>query len=90
MLRLAKRMYKDADKKQNKSRRKAVLYYNYHAKVKKLILEGKLTGYEFLDKYNGISPVLLLYFSDHKPMPIRDYMWEEYLPYIINFDKNKK
>lgn len=66
------------------------MYFNYHAKVKKLILEGKLTGYEFLDNYNGISPALLLHFADHKSMPIRDYMWEEYLPYIINFNENKE
>ena len=66
------------------------MYFNYHAKVKKLIMEGKLVGYEFLDEYNGISPALLLYFDDHKPMPIRDYMWEEYLPYIMNFENKNK
>ena len=66
------------------------MYFNYHAKVKKLIMEGKLAGYEFLDEYNGISPALLLYFDDHKPMPIRDYMWEEYLPYIMNFENKNK
>lgn len=62
------------------------MYYNYHAKVKKLIMEKRLVGYEFVDVYNGISPALVLYFSDHKPMPIRDYRWEEYLPFLINFD----
>ena len=62
------------------------MYFNYHAKVKKLILEGKLSGYEFLDEYKGISPVLLLHFKDYKSMPIRDYMWEEYLPYLISFE----
>ena len=57
-------------------------YFNYHAKVKKMILEGKLTGYEFVDEYNGISPALVLYFSNTKPMPIRKYRWEEYLPFL--------
>ncbi len=66
------------------------MYFNYHAKVKKLIYEGKLIGYEFLDEYNGISPVLLLHFDQHNSIPIRDYKWEEYLPYIINLDNSKQ
>ena len=65
------------------------MYYNYHARVKKLILEGRLIGYEFLDEYNGISPALLLHFSGHRSMPIRDYMWENYLPYIIAMEGKK-
>lgn len=70
--------------------REKCMYFNYHAKVKRLILEGKLKGYEFLDEYNGISPVLLLHFEDCRSMPIRDYMWEEYLPYIMAFDDKQK
>ena len=66
------------------------MYFNYHAKVKRLILEGRLTGYEFLDEYNGISPALLLYFDGARPMPIRDYMWEEYLPMLEKFDENSE
>ena len=58
------------------------MYYNYHAQVKQLILEGHLTGYEYVEKYNKISPCLLLYFDNHKPMPIRDYRWNEYIPLI--------
>ena len=61
--------------------------YNYHAQVKKLLLEGKLTGYQFVDDYNGIRPALVLYFSDHRPMPIRDYMWEKYMPFIMAFEE---
>lgn len=60
------------------------MYYNYHAKIKKLILEGRLIGYEFVDEYNGIKPALVLYFENHRPMPIRDYRWEEYISYLIN------
>lgn len=63
------------------------MYYNYHAMVKKLILEGRLKGYEFVDDYNGIRPALVLYFEGHKPMPIQHYMWEKYLPYLINLDE---
>jgi len=66
------------------------MYFNYHAKVRKLILEGKLTGYKFVDEYNGISPALVLYFEGEKPMPIRKHRWEEYLPVIMNLcDKIK-
>lgn len=62
------------------------MYYNYHAQVRRKILEGKLVGYKFVDEYNGISPALVLYFSDGKAMPIRDYMWEDYLPILIELD----
>ena len=60
------------------------MYYNYHAQIKKLILEGKLAGYQFVDEYNGIKPALVLFFDDHRPMPVRDYMWERYIPFLIN------
>ncbi len=62
------------------------MWYNYHAQVKKLILEGRLTGYEFVDEYHGITPALVLYFKDHNPMPIRDYMWEKYLPFLVDLE----
>ena len=58
-------------------------YYNYHAEIKKLILSGRLIGYQFVDDYNGIRPALVLYFSHHHPMPIRSYRWEEYLPLLV-------
>lgn len=58
-------------------------YFNYHAKVKKLIAEGHLTDYEIVDRWNNISPALVLYFDNNRPMPIREYMWDEYFK-IIN------
>lgn len=58
------------------------MYYNYHAKAKRLIAEGRLTEYRFLDEYNGISPCLLLFFDNHRPMPIRQPRWGEYLAMI--------
>lgn len=66
------------------------MYFNYHAKIKKLILQEQLTGYEFLDEYNGIKPALVLYFKDDKPMPIRNYKWEEYLPFLMMFDEKQE
>ncbi len=66
-------------------------YYNYHAQIKKLILSGKLTGYKFVDDYNGIRPALVLYFSNHRPMPVRSYKWQEYIPLLMMFsDKIKE
>lgn len=54
-------------------------YFNYHAQAKKLIREGHLTHYEFHDRWNAISPALVLYFDNHLPMPIREERWSEYL-----------
>lgn len=58
------------------------MYYNYHAKAKRLIAEGHLSGYEVLEKYNNISPCLLLYFDNQRPMPIREHKWDEYMQII--------
>lgn len=54
------------------------LYYNYHAKAKQLITDGHLIEYEIVNDWNGISPALVLWFDNHKPMPIREYRWNEY------------
>lgn len=55
------------------------MYFNYHAKAKNLIKKGELSYYTIVDNYNGISPALVLYFKSHKPMPIRQNRFEEYL-----------
>ena len=54
-------------------------YFNYHAKAKKLISEGHLVKFEIVPKWNSISPALVLYFDNNKPMPIREYRFDEYL-----------
>lgn len=53
-------------------------YFNYHAKAHSLIAAGHLTHYEIVKKWNAISPALVLYFDCEKPMPIREYRWDEY------------
>ncbi|WP_085248061.1 thermostable hemolysin delta-VPH [Gilliamella mensalis] len=59
-------------------------YFNYHAKAKKLIKDGHLVSYKFVDNWNGIKPALILYFKDANPMPIREYRWNEYLTLLNN------
>ncbi len=59
-------------------------YFNYHAAAKRLIAEGKLTDYRFVERYKTISPALVLFFDDvRRPvMPIREEHWDEYLPLL--------
>lgn len=54
------------------------MYFNYHAKAKNLIKSGKLVEYKIVEKYNNISPALLLIFDDGNIMPIREFRWQEY------------
>ncbi|MGD9901610.1 MAG: hypothetical protein AB7S44_03635 [Spirochaetales bacterium] len=63
-------------------------YFNYHAKAKNLIKNGKLLHYEVVEKYNSINPALLLHFESGLIMPIRNYRWEEYFSLIKEVDKN--
>lgn len=54
-------------------------YFNYHAKAKKLISDGHLVKFVIVQKWNSISPALVLYFDNNKPMPIREHRFDEYL-----------
>ena len=53
-------------------------YFNYHAKIKRLILQGEFLRFEIVENYNGIKPAMVLYFKNHKPMPVREYRFDEY------------
>ena len=64
------------------------MYYNYHATAKNLIASGHLVNYEIMDAWNAIKPALVLFFDNHKPMPIRSYKWDEYLEVINTWMKN--
>lgn len=66
------------------------MYFNYHAKVKKLIKDGHLTDYQVVSNWNNISPALVLYFDNHEPMPIRKYRWEQYWSMLDEWDKEKE
>ena len=65
----------------NGGKRFKMPYFNYHATAKRLIREGRLTGFRFVPEYRGISPALLLFFDDprHPVMPIREHRFSEYL-----------
>lgn len=54
-------------------------YFNYHAKAKKLISSGHCISASLFSVYRHIRPALVLYFDNNIPIPIRDYMWKDYL-----------
>lgn len=60
-------------------------YFNYHAKVKKLIEAGELKKAVFVEKYKNISPALVLIFKNHAPMPIRKYRFKEYKHFLARY-----
>lgn len=69
------------------------MYFNYHAKVKRLIEEGHALDFEFLPEYHKISPCLLIFFDNQKPMPIREHRFQEYIFLLAKFqvyEKDKK
>ena len=61
-------------------------YFSYHKKVQSKIKNGELKTFEFVDEYNGISPCLILYFLDGTKFPVRDYMFDEYIKLLGNFE----
>lgn len=63
--------------------------FNYHNKAKSLIKSGHLVEFKIEKRWNNISPALVLFFDNHKPMPIRKYNqvtgacnWDMYWPMI--------
>ncbi len=58
------------------------MYFNYHAKAKRLIAQGHLTDCKIVENWKGIEGALVLFFDCEKPMPIRSYRRQEYLPLL--------
>ena len=58
-------------------------YFNYHAKAKNLIRTNHILSASIFAEYHHIKPALVLYFDNSRPIPIRDYMWREYLDLLI-------
>lgn len=63
------------------------MYFNYHAQAKMLIKQNHLVKYQIVKNWNDLSPALVLFFDNHKPMPIRQKRWGEYLPLLNNFNQ---
>lgn len=61
-------------------------YYNYHAMAKNLINAGTCFCATIFSEYHHIRPALVLYFTNHKPIPIRQYRWKEYLILLKDFN----
>lgn len=57
-------------------------YFNYHAKAKNLISSGHCMSVSLFKNYHNIKPAMVFYFDNNFPMPIREYMWNDYLPLI--------
>ncbi len=61
------------------------MYYNYHARIAQLLEGGHLTEYKYLDEYNKISPCLLLFFDNHRPMPVREKHFDRYMELVNKY-----
>ena len=68
------------------SQTKFMGFYNYHAVATNLIKNGHCNKAIFKQKHNVISPALVLYFDNHKPMPIRQDSFEKYLILLKTYD----
>lgn len=66
------------------------MYFNYHAKVKRLLKEDVVTEVKFFKNYNNIKPAMVIYFKNNPPMPIREHKWEEYFELLNQANFNKK
>ena len=56
-------------------------YFNYHAKVKKLIYDGELKSFYFDENYKKIGRALILDFG-FKTYPIREKWFDFYIDLI--------
>ncbi|MDE7440473.1 MAG: thermostable hemolysin delta-VPH [Clostridia bacterium] len=61
-------------------------YFNYHAKAQNQIKGGHCVKAEVVQKYNNISPALILYFDNNMPMPIRLHRFNEYFELLKQYD----
>lgn len=66
------------------------MYFNYHAKIQRLIKEKHAVYYEYLESYHNISPCLLIHFDDGVSYPIRKHKFDEYEFLLAKFDIPRK
>ena len=63
------------------------MYYDYHAVAKKLIREGHLVSARLFESWGNIERPLVLFFDNHKPMPIREERIWEYAELLSEMKK---
>lgn len=63
-------------------------YFNYHARNKKLIKEGLLEDYYYIEKEN--KRFLMLVFKGGKQFPIKEERWMEYSKFLNNYSKGEQ
>ena len=56
--------------------------------AKRLLNSGHCFAVSIQKSYHHISPALVLYFDNHRPIPIREYMWKDYFPIIKQLKLN--
>ena len=61
------------------------MYFNYHAKLKRLIESGHAEFFELCENYHGIGKCIVVHFNNNPPMPIRPHRFEEYLFLFAKF-----
>ena len=66
-------------------------YFNYHSKIKSLILQGHLVDFVYYEKWNKIENCYVCFFDNNRPMPIRSYKIGEYIEFFRenNIDLHK-
>ena len=67
------------------SHNKNMSYFNYHAKAMSLIKANHCKKAQIIQKYNAISPALVLFFDNYHPVPIREHKWHVYFALLNEY-----
>lgn len=63
-------------------------YFSYHGRNKKMIKEGLLENYFYLENDN--EKLLILVFKDGRKFPIKEERWREYDEFICKYYERRK
>jgi len=63
-------------------------YFSYHGRNKKMIKEGLLENYFYLENDN--EKLLILVFKDGRKFPIKEERWREYDEFIYKYHERRK
>ena len=62
-------------------------YFSYHGRNKKLINEGLLENYFYIEKNN--KKFLILVFKDGRQFPVKEERWMEYSKFLEDYVKGE-